>query len=83
MLRIKLTARARKELKQISRVHQLAVGQILEDLKENPSLGKPLKRELAGKFSYRVGIYRIIYKVNKKDNMIYVLTAGHRAMVYK
>lgn len=83
MFRIKLTARARRELKQITRTHQLAIGQIFEDLKEDPALGKPLMRELIGRFSYRVGIYRIVYKVSAKDKIVYVLTAGHRSGVYK
>jgi mRNA-degrading endonuclease RelE of RelBE toxin-antitoxin system len=39
--------------------------------------------ELTGKFSFRVGVYRIIYKVNKKDKVVDILTAGHRATVYE
>ncbi|GAG22954.1 unnamed protein product, partial [marine sediment metagenome] len=33
--------------------------------------------------SLRVGIYRIIYQVNKQNQTIYVATAGHRGGVYK
>jgi len=55
----------------------------LAEIKEEPFLGKPLARELTGKFSFRVGVYRIIYKVNKKDKVIDILTAGHRATVYE
>ena len=83
MLKVKLTARAKKELKQISNKHQIAFGQIFEDLKEDPYLGKKLVKELKGRFSYRVGIYRIIYKVSKKDKIVFILSAGHRSTVYK
>jgi mRNA interferase RelE/StbE len=83
MFRVKLTAKAKEELKQISKSHKIAIGLILEDIKEDPTIGKSLTRELTGRYSYRVGVYRIIYKVNRKDEIINVLTAGHRATVYK
>ncbi len=82
MYRIKLTARARKELKNLSKTRQISIGQILDDLKDDPHLGKPLMRELTRRFSYRIGVYRIIYKVDKNDNIIYILTVGHRSTVY-
>lgn len=83
MFKIKLTERARKELKKISKTHRLSIGQVLEELKDDPFMGKPLARELTRRFSYRIGVYRIIYKVNKNDNIIYILTVGHRFMVYQ
>ena len=82
MYKVKLTARAKRELKQISKNHQLAIGNIFEELKEDPWLGKPLKRELTGKFSYKIGIYRIVYNINEKDKIVYILTSGHRGTVY-
>lgn len=83
MYKVKLTAKAKKELKQISRLHQLALGQIFDELKEYPFLGKPLGRELTGKFSYRVNVYRIVYKVDEKDKIVYITTAGHRSTAYR
>lgn len=82
MFRIKLTARAKRELKYLSKRYGYSLAEIIEDLKENPFLGKPLVRELTGQYSYKVGIYRIIYKVNKKDKTILILTVGHRSKVY-
>lgn len=52
------------------------------ELKDDPLVGKPLTRELTGKFSLRVGTYRVIYKINRQDKIIYILTAGHRSTVY-
>lgn len=83
MFKIKLTARARKELKNLSKTHQLSIGQIFEELKEDPFAGKPLARELTRRFSYKVGVYRLVYKVNKDDNIIYILTIGHRSTAYQ
>lgn len=77
-----VTNTAKKELKTISLRHKSAIISALKELQENPLLGKPLKRDLTGKYSYRIGVYRIIYMVNKKDKHVYVLAAGHRAVVY-
>lgn len=82
MFKVKISARARKELKVISRSHQEAIRESILDLKEKYDLGKPLARELKGSFSLRVGVYRIIYRINKKDKVIKITTAGHRAIVY-
>jgi len=83
MYRLRISSKAVHELKKISRPHQAALILALAEIKEDPLLGKPLTRELTGRFSYRVGVYRIIYTVNKKDNIINIITAGHRGSVYK
>ncbi len=83
MYQIKLTGRAKKELKNIKKIYEAAINSALEEIKENPFAGKPLTRELIGKHSYKIDSYRIIYKINKKDRIINVLTAGHRATVYE
>ncbi len=82
MFKIILTARAKRELRNISKRHQFAIASVIEELKDNPFAGKPLTRELTGRYALRVGIYRIIYTVNKSDKTIYILTAGHRSVVY-
>jgi len=78
-----ISPKAKKELKNISKLYRKAVRVAFDDLAQDPYLGKPLTRELAGRFSYKIGVYRIIYKVNKKDKIIFVLSAGHRSRVYK
>lgn len=82
MFTIKLTTRAKRELKNISKRHKESIGLLVEELKEDATIGKPLTRELAGRFSLRVGVYRIIYSVNNKDKIIHILTAGHRSVIY-
>lgn len=83
MYQLKLTTRAKRELKNISHRHQLVLATIFEEIKEDPNISKTLTRELTGKYSYKVGVFRIVYKVNTKDKIILILTAGHRATVYK
>ena len=83
MFKLKLTAKAKKELKYIQKSYKMVVALALEDIKDSPFSGKPLSRELLGKFSYRVGMYRIIYTVNKKDKIITIVSDGHRATIYQ
>jgi len=59
------------------------IDKALEFLKSNPFLGKPLKDKLKGKYSLRVGIYRIIYSVEKRELIIYILDIGHRREIYR
>jgi len=83
MFKLKITSQAKSQLKQISKKHhQLAISNALDEIKEDPFIGKPLSRELTGRFSYKVGIYRIIYIINKRDRIVNILFAGHRATVY-
>jgi len=82
MYKLRVASKAEKEIKKISHPHQKAIILILAEIKEEPFSGKPLVRELTGRFSFRVGVYRIIYKVNKQDKIIDILTVGHRATVY-
>jgi mRNA-degrading endonuclease RelE of RelBE toxin-antitoxin system len=53
-------------------------------LTENPHrVGKPLRGELAGLHSARVGTYRIVYEISEDDSTVRVLYIDHRADVYR
>ncbi|MQY53026.1 MAG: type II toxin-antitoxin system RelE/ParE family toxin [Firmicutes bacterium] len=54
----------------------------LETIGENPYLGKRLKGEYEGKMSYRVGGYRIVYKILKSKKVVEIHKIGHRREVY-
>jgi len=83
MFKLRISTKAEKQIKKIKRTHQSAIISALEEIKEDPLIGKALSKELTARFSYRVGVYRIIYKVNQKDKIVEILTAGHRATVYR
>ncbi|HEY3317657.1 MAG TPA: type II toxin-antitoxin system RelE/ParE family toxin [Coriobacteriia bacterium] len=53
-------------------------------LRDDPlRLGKPLRLELAGLRSARVGAYRVIYAVEDEKRLVLVLRIDHRADVYR
>ena len=51
-------------------------------LSAHPELGKRLTGLLSDRWSYRVGDWRILYKIRKSELIILVLTVGHRREVY-
>lgn len=77
-----ISTRAKNALKAIPKSYQQTIILALEEIQEDPLIGKPLTRERTGQFSYKVGVYRIIYRINKRDKIIQVLSAGHRSNVY-
>jgi len=77
-----LSPKAENQLKKISRNHQKVLIEIFGEIIENPLLGKPLGRELTGRFSLRVGVYRLVYKIDQIDKKVIVLRIGHRGKVY-
>ena len=82
MFKIELTAKVKRQLKNLSKEQRLSAAGIFEDIKDNPTIGKPLERELTKKFSYKTGVYRIIYIFNEGDQIITILDADHRGKIY-
>jgi len=82
MYKLHISSRAQNEVQKISMAHQEALIIALHTLQEDPYLGKPLTRNLTGRFSFLVGVYRIIYQIKEKDLIVLILSAGHRSTVY-
>ncbi len=74
---------AAKQLERLPEADQLRVEGAIKALIQNPFSAKKLDGEYAGCYSYRVWPYRIIYRVYKKELLIFVIEIGHRQGVYK
>ncbi len=83
MYRIITSLEAKKGLKTIAKIYRKAVAEAIEMLKDDPYLGKPLTRELTGRYAYKIHVYRVIYRINHRDKIVYILTAGHRGTIYQ
>ena len=59
------------------------VSQALDDLGRDPSQGNRLKGALSGRYSYRVGSYRILYVVRHHALLVLVIDIGHRRDIYR
>jgi mRNA interferase RelE/StbE len=73
-----------KDLKRIDRpVRKRILDKIETHLAKDPKdLGKALAGEFQGLWRYRVGDFRVIYKIAEKEILIIVARVGHRKNVY-
>ena len=83
MYRIIIAPSAKKGLKTIAKIYRKGIAEAIDSLSDDSYVGKPLTRELTGRYTYKVGVYRIIYKINEKDKTVYIFNAGHRATIYE
>ena len=78
---------ALKQLKKMDRAtKELIISYIEKNLvgTKNPRLkGKPLVRNLADLWRYRVENYRIITEINGNKITIFILEVEHRSKIYK
>ena len=57
---------------------------VVGPLLENPHrVGKPLRGDLAGLHSARVGTYRVVYEIDEEATTVNVLFIDHGADVYR
>ena len=57
---------------------------VLGPLLDNPHrVGKPLRGDLSGLRSARVGTYRIVYELDEVAHMVKVVYIDHRADIYR
>jgi mRNA interferase RelE/StbE len=83
--RVELTPPARRNLSRLPTKAAFAVVEFLEGpLAENPHrVGKKLRDDPFDRYTARVGVYRIIYKIDDEVHVVSVARIGHRADVYR
>jgi len=76
---------ARKQLRKLDpQIADRIVDFLRSRLTENPyRLGKLLNGEFEGKWSYRVGDYRVICVIYEERLVIEVVRIGHRREIYR
>jgi mRNA-degrading endonuclease RelE of RelBE toxin-antitoxin system len=58
------------------------IRQKIEDLRDNPFLGKTLERELTGYYSMKSKKYRVIYRMDHPGKTIQIHYVGYRKDIY-
>ncbi len=78
---------AAKELRKLDRKAQKDILKYFRQriaTNEDPRrFGKPLAREFAGLWRYRVRVYRMICHIENDSLLVLVLRVGHRKEIYK
>lgn len=77
-----LTRTFQKNFEKLPKGIQNQVEKALREIYSNPSVGKKLLGDLEGEYSHRIGKYRIIYFIDRENN-IWIETVRHRKDVYK
>lgn len=77
-----------KALKDISKLDKQAAIRIKNKVNQHlckapQKLGEPMKGSFAGLHRYRVGDYRVIYKIQDEMLIISIIRIGHRKEVYE
>ena len=81
MPELRLTRRAKEDLRQLPAVLQEAVGETLERIALEPEAeGKELIGRLRGLWSARVGNYRVLYTIERSG--VIVRAIRHRGIAY-
>ena len=84
--RIEITETAKKQLTKIDRQAQKEILRYLRERistnKDPRRYGAPLRKELAGRWKYRVGPYRLICDIQDSKILVLILMIGHRRKIY-
>ncbi|HBT96444.1 MAG TPA: cytotoxin [Desulfobulbaceae bacterium] len=79
----KVTATANEAGKQLAPEIRAAAKEALRRLCDNPFLGKRLREELQGFWTYRFNRYRIIYTIDVEKKWLIIQSIGHRRDIYE
>ncbi|MBE0501929.1 MAG: type II toxin-antitoxin system RelE/ParE family toxin [Desulfuromonadales bacterium] len=84
---IEITNTAKKQLVKLDRQVQTEILRYLREricTNEDPRrYGASLRRELTGRWKYRVGAYRLICEIQDEKILVLVLMVGHRSKIYE
>ncbi|MBU2104528.1 MAG: type II toxin-antitoxin system RelE/ParE family toxin [Nanoarchaeota archaeon] len=83
MYNLNFSSGARKFFRKLTNFDKRQIGKKIEELKQNPELGKPLTGKLSGLWSLRIGKFRVLYQVRKNELIILILKIGHRKNIYE
>jgi mRNA interferase RelE/StbE len=82
--RLEVSPTARRALQRLPEKAVGAVAATLDAIARDPCrLGRPLRRELAGRLVARRGSYRVIYEIDDDERLVTILLVGHRADIYR
>lgn len=78
---VEFTPRFRRRLSTLKRRVQARILRETGILRADPYIGKPLRGPWRGVYSLRIGDYRVLYQLS--NNKVFLLTVGHRKLVYR
>jgi len=80
---ILIDKKVEKQLPKLPKHFQNRFQREVDQLADIPYAGKQLKYDLKEHFSWRIGDYRIIYKINEDEKSVFIELIGHRKNIYE
>ena len=78
-----MTERFERDFWKLDSLLKQRLDSTIQSLENDPHLGKPLRGDLLGKWSLRIGEYRIIYTINDEFKMVTLYRVRHRKVAYR
>ena len=82
-MRVLITPKAKKDLDRLPREVEDVVSETINNLEKNPLPHNSLKLTAQPGYRIRVGIFRILYIIDKDSKLIYIARILHRKEAYK
>ncbi len=79
---VRVSRRAQRDLQRTEKAYLGAVAEALRRLVDSPLVGKPLGGDLEGVRSLCVGVYRVAYRFDPRQNMVDVAWIRHWREAY-
>ncbi len=86
MYRVELSRNAKRFFERANASLQRRLDRCFDQLKSEPREGGSIKQlagRLAGRYRYRVGDYRVIYRIDEPQQTVLVLKIAHRSEAYE
>ena len=86
MYRVELSRDSKRFFNRANASLQRRMDRCFDQLKIEPHEGgsiKPLTANLTGLYRYRVGDYRVIYRIDEQEKLVLVLKIAHRSEAYE
>lgn len=86
MYRIELSREAERFYQRCDKAIAKKLTRCFEALEKNPRAGnnvKALKGRFAGSYRYRIGDCRVVYTINDREVIVFVITIASRRDVYE
>ena len=80
---IKIKQSALKDIQKVDKPNRKRLIEAIDNLSDNPHVGKLLKGDFSGLRRIRVGFYRVIYEINEGEILVLVLRIAHRKKAYR
>ena len=83
--KVKAVSEAEKHYNKLDDNMKRRVNKAIEDLRGNPFRGPNIKKfsSKTGQYRYRVGSYRIVYNIDKKKRICYIMGIHDHDNAYK